>query len=1403
MNWLQRRSNAHVEELLARLLPPLDALLRRDAIRVVAEAVVLDQRQDFDSPEILITTLTKVTQRSAAEIERLEGESSALLLAYQQSLDEAERREVLKRHLRATSNANVSTRRDQAAVGRWLDIEAVRERYSMRVSQLTDEVVVCFDSISGLLADDTSLPGVVQTLRRSGILPSILDLAVPEVRPTIRCAALRASAAILRRLEPTQRAPALGVVNLRRLSDFSRGVEAPRWVQLTALSVVVTYLPPNDLVALLQELLSQRDASDSMVIRAGAVRQLAWGPMTSMARLARLALRDPSEHVRQELGRSLIPRSGASALRMLLHLAIRDPSPRVRGIGLVSLIDRAAIDSKAVTWTIATLIRCLRDTEPNLVLRVALASVARLCTLRNDVPPERFARALVTLANSSTAPPEISELAAATLRSLALSDEARTLSDKLRGILAELGEGQARRLHLIESPTEIIGALRIAARGDHAVALRPLGRDYYRLTRGEPRRLRLWRLWHELRNPMPDKRKGYLHSLGRAAQGPYLVPPIGMAEVTPTRVPGERVLHGRVGGWGHFLPRIDDLLTATLRRQPVRLVTSFGTIVLHGPRGLRPRLRAYLWLNHNYANASLIRESALESTEPRGQQTFAGLLSDLGFTISLDPNDAAVSIAGTSSRLTSPLLARFLVGSGPAITIPPDLVSQFFVHALSPNANTPAQLALVVWVILVVFILRATVIMHQIVRDRRAIPLSIGGWGTRGKSGSERLKAALFHALRYDVVVKTTGCEAMFIHAQRDQPAQEIFIYRPYDKATIWEQRHMLHVARRLRTQVFLWECMALQPRFVETLIDEWMQDPITTLTNAYPDHEDIQGPSGEDVARVIGRFMPRQGTTFTTEEQMLPLLCDAARSKGTKLIRVEPLEADLLPIDLLNRLPYQEHPRNVALVLALAEHFKIDREYALVEIADHVVLDLGVLKTYPEAKYRGRRLVFSNGMSANERAGFMSNWTRLGFDRHDVDRDADTVTVAVVNNRGDRVARSRVFAQILVDDASLSSIVLINSNLGGMLGFIQEALDKKLTTLSLLGDGPNTRILERFDEHLRWLKVPLDAESPRRSLERMLPLLGLTTEGILDVLARPDVSSAISALAPDTVATALEAVLPKNAEPEATALRHDVIVHAVRQVKRLKQANGCRRSIASAIESGNTGNIDGIFRQTYRELFLERISILWNSGATGDQVIDGVTDSIPPGHLARVLGCQNIKGTGLDFVYRWLSVDRVHTALEKLESSPGQRQELLAWLGSYNDFGLVDAREALVRLEGIRGQKDPAWSALDPMLLGVVTRLRQLVQEKQSRLHAEGKADLVAKLLGFIEASVDHLDSARRSRFAHRVMQDLFAARVGHGRAALLLRDITGRQKGGWLHKDLKRWMAKRGWTTSQTPKQ
>ncbi|WP_437894879.1 capsule biosynthesis protein CapB [Sorangium sp. So ce124] len=1134
--------------------------------------------------------------------------------------------------------------------------------------------------------------------------------------------------------------------------------------------------------------------------------------------IALLARDDPSEHVRQELVRQLVELGGAEALTALVELAEGDGSPRVRGYALRELSRHATDHADAAPFAERAVRFALAKPGPPLASRAALEAVRTLCAgPYAPLPPGTFVELLAEFASRPAISPDLSDEAAAALRLLEV--ESRPVAEHIRQTLlaaaSELLEGESAPVELPADaePRDVERALAVASRGDMTYTLRRRGRGRYLLTRGEPRGFRLWRLVHEMRTPMPDKRKGWIHTSGRLFAGELVAPPVGMAEVTPTRVPGERHVYPPVGGWGPFVPRIDDLLSAaSLTQREIRLITARGTVTVRGPAKLAHRLRARALLTLRYDRYAQARMRALVAQEPAEQKKFTLMTGELGFTVAL--GDTGGEVEGRPYAIEPHLPVKYLAVAlpsalqsgrdwlaGPSV---PVWIDGFFSYLVSPAGNVPTQLAWIVFLVLAYMVLRAAWIAAQIERARRGIPLTIGGWGTRGKSGSERLKAALFHALRYDVVVKTTGCEAMFIHAMRDLPAQEIFIYRPYDKATIWEQRNILTAGRNLRAQVFLWECMALQPLFVDTLCSEWMRDEITTLTNAYPDHEDIQGPGGEDVARVIARFMPTDGLSFTTEEQMLPLLKDQAQRKGTNLVAIPPIDADLLPVDLLDRLPYQEHPRNVALVLALADHFGVDREFALVEIADHVILDLGVLKTYPTVQYRGRKLTFSNGMSANERAGFMSNWTRLAFDKHDMDTTPGKATVMVVNNRADRVARSRVFAQIIVEDIGVDHVVLINSNLGGMMQFITEGLDARLRDMVITGDGGKERALERFDEQMKKVGIPARAGAFEEDLTRMLRALPAIDEAAAAaIVGGPGVAGKKGE--PEAIEAAVKQALEAHAPPAGEDdIRPDIIHHAARLSRRLARRDKARAEVEAALSRGADAEANQAFRVAFRELCLERIAVLWNADAKGDKVIDFITREIPPGFDARLMGSQNIKGTGLDFVYRWLSMDRVRTAIERMQSNASARREVLTFFLSYSDFGLIDLREALAATRAAKEQGGAGWAEHANLIDGAIRRLEALDKEKTAALVVTGKTGVGTKVLLRIEQFVDHMDSVRRTRWAKIVMDDLFAMRIGHGQAALLLREIVGRQKGGWLAKDLAKWVEKRrAWLESRRKKQ
>lgn len=1365
--------------LLVESLKPLHARLRHGALEALVGHVAPTLGAGF-SPVKAVRALVDWAESATAEIERIESEGAELVARYQAATAAAEKRDVLLGYLRAHARSRADLVRDVAALSRWLDLEAVRERWTQRIADIIDEIDVAYEAV-GTLAERTD--DVRRSLPGARAFESLVRQTGPGVEKATRLHAIRLLVRLLPLLPAGDRLRALGVAFASRLQAWARSDDEPRWVQVAALRLAVLTFPAEG-HELIEERLRRRGDVDGMIMRANALRALRLVPEARRIRVATVALDDPSEHVRQTLAQILAETASQESIAPLTKL-VRDPSQPVAGVALRSLCASAARSPVFRKTAEAELLRALEYPERATVARVAFESIVAFARCAPPiVAPKQFAAALVAFYEREDSPAHLKESAAALLRWLMVdeSTELRKMRDSFAKAIEGLREGQQARLTLPAeaSQVDIERALGVAADGDMTVSLKRLGPRRVVVTRGERRGWRLWRAIHEALHPMPDKRKGYNHSRARVPSGETVIAPVGMGEVTPTRVPGERQLVAKLGNWAPFLPRVDDLLAAAnISGRPVRVVTAMGTLTLKGPPTLRKRMAARMRVSLRYPKLAALREQSLAATEPNEKRVYASATAALGYSIDYGASEGVVD--GVPFKMSAALPSRYYAVALPFL-LPgwQDVVS----YLVSPGGSSVIQLGLVVAIVFAAIVTRAAWIMRSIEVARRAIPLSIGGWGTRGKSGSERLKAALFHALRCDVVVKTTGCEAMFIHAMRGVPAHEMFIYRPYDKATIWEQRNVLFVAQRLRAQVFLWECMALQPRFVDTLADEWMQDEVTTLTNAYPDHEDIQGPSGEDVARVIARFMPRRGTCFTTEEQMLPLIRDSAARKGTNLRVVEPIEAELLPRDLLDRLPYQEHPRNVAMVLALAEHFEVDREFALVEIADHVIADLGVLKTYPEVRYRGRSMTFSNGMSANERAGFMSNWLRLGFDQVDVNRDGEVSTVIVVNNRADRVARSRVFAQILVDDAPADHVVIINSNLAGMMQFIREALDAKLQGLRVTGDGGTQRALERFDEAMKWLKVPTVSGALRERLLRMLRSLPMEEEAAIALVADTAIQTAIDACdanLPSLLGAALDAAAPGDSPMKA-----DILRHARRLVERLRTRLDARAEIEAALERGDPNGADEIYRRTYRSLFLDRIAVLWDTGATGDQVIDFIAGEMPPGQKGRLMGAQNIKGTGLDFVYRWLSVDKTRSELDRLRREPRSRREALMALGAHTDYGLLDCREALETVRDLRANGGPDWAQHHQLMDGLVEQLGALEKQKAERLVASVKSGKVERVLKWVEAGLDHLDSVRRTRFAQKVMDDLFAQRIGHGRAALLLRDVTGRQKGGWLAKDL-----------------
>ncbi|WP_394833956.1 hypothetical protein LVJ94_46370 [Pendulispora rubella] len=1131
-----------------------------------------------------------------------------------------------------------------------------------------------------------------------------------------------------------------------------------RWVQVAAAETLAHLDPERARVHVLARF-THALPGDDFLVRARLVELAARLPSRTWGFVLDEAVRDPSEHVRLTAAR-LQPDP-----RQLAHTATHASTGKVRTMALVSLAKRGSGQEAQPTLRAAL----ASESYPDAIEAAAegFTVLARRKVLRNlDQAESSLALAAArTDLPGRTRAAVVEELSAVSV----LGDPfLRLVHDLVSDAVVRIPVGSSAVLahEALEAVTDdqMGRVLSVLARGDFGLCAERL-RDGFLVHRGEVRSFSAWRWLFELLHPMPSKRQGYSHTWARRLRGNVRAPPQGLAELSPTQVPGERLLVGKRGDWGRHLPLVDDLLHAGIfAPQPARIVSPLGTTVVTPPRAFHARLAAWARLSMHYARFAAQRHRSLESDEKAVQRGFVdSVRHETGIAIDFIPHPFA-------ARLPRPPELAAMAPIAAWGAFPDGIVRDLLHYAVSAEGNRLPHVGAYAATLLVGMIARAVMARRRIDQDRKAIPLVVGGWGTRGKSGTERLKAGLFQGLGYDVLVKTTGCEAMFIHGIPGLRAQEVFIHRPYDKATIWEQRALLTLARRFGVRVFLWECMALQPDLVNLLQMQWMRDDYSTITNAYPDHEDVQGPAGYDVAQVISEFVPKNGRLFTTEDQMLPLLRESANARGTSVRAVSEREAALIGDDILARFPYHEHPKNMALVVALAQALGVSSSVALAEMADHVVPDLGVLKTYPRAEYAGRSLSFTNGMSANERTAALSNWVRAGFVR-DADADPSRWVVTVVNNRADRVARSEVFARFIVEDIAAHKHVIIGTNVSGFLRFTREALNRFLERTA------PTRDLEG-DEAARYETVE---ERLRKAWQR-LSIGAATTEAVLAELeARswPDLAPAlVSALLTPSGAgesveqgrRAVEAGMPSGYPADARAFVVDSLARrrATRAVDLAAVAHAIREP----------ARLDAIFAQTYRALFEEQLVAIDEPAIKGDALIARIAQTAPPGARVDIMGLQNIKGTGLDFVYRWVSLDTVARALDKVGSpSPEAWDEGLRELLTYEGWGHVEASHALAVLESHRAHVPPDRAV---RIDAVLTYLRPIEEQRRRALTAKASRSLRERLRDFTGRTFDYLDAMRRQRMAKRVLDDLVTQRISHAEAALAMRAIVARGKMG-----------------------
>ena len=1326
------------------------------------------------TPDLLLLRfmLFQIDEQTAA-IKRLKKNYINFSRLYMKSIDEKERQQHILKFCADLGADRKTLRQDRKAFSRWFGRDAIVERYQSQLFEQQRCLAFYLDRLGSLcqhiLPQQDDVKPFWRRFRIEEILRPLLAFDGDErVRgATFKCLSKAVSA-----IPEGQHSSLVSDATVQYIYRSALERSQDIWIQREALTLL-TVLSTESLEVVLQKRISQPQGDDDIFVRRHAVQIIGeyQHQLPELQMFLFALVEDPSPAVRQMLPQAILKSSLTFMQPVLNALLKMDTSAAVRASLLLVipqiLSDQEDERSERFELMQSLLVQCFQNEKDEFVIKTALKVALDCLPGFNETELTLWSKILIPqcqLLHTRSQELAIRRMSAQLMEWFWLysNQQAQVVYKVLSELLKDCPEGRRVLLPstIMQNELLLLGrVMSLLAQQDHGLSLEKSWRGYY-LRKGDHFAFRWWRFWHELRHSSTDKRQSHRHTVGRHYYGLLHAPSSILSELAETRVPGEPLYISEENASRYYLPLVDHVLGALDQGWPTqyfRIVSAEGVTELRPPSHVIKRVKAHLQISSRFAELARLRNWHDSDSDPAA---YIQALKQLGFEVVFIPHNqkAGNKTPDADTSLEDTSVTRFF----PAL-FPVSWEYQFKHledYFFSVYENTLFHLGVFVVLVSGYFFSRHIILNQMMQRARKKIPLVIGGWGTRGKSGTERLKAALFNALGYSVVSKTSGCEAMFLHAPAFGPLREMFLFRPYDKATIWEQVDVVKISQKLGCEVFLWECMGLTPSYVHVLQRNWMRDDVSTITNTYPDHEDLQGPAGYDIPRVMTNFIPEKSCLITSEEQMLPILRDSARQLETRIRHVGWLQAGLITEDILQRFPYEEHPYNIALVLEMVDELGIDRDFALKEMADKVVADLGVLKTYPLVNIAGRQLEFINGMSANERYGALGNWTRMGMDQHDLSKDPQIWVTTVINNRADRVPRSQVFASIMAQDIAVDRHILIGDNLQGLLGYIREAWDEQNLVLN---SSDATASVERLASIARSLRVPVSEDQVIKRFQAMTNELEMTldTQQISDCFSNLDLLSEM-----------------------LNQQQYQYSQQVVEQVQSdLNSWQEYQQLVLKIQQSDDLASLDQAVQQQSWKWFERKLVIVEDYYARGEEVVNCIIEQTPPGLKNRIMGMQNIKGTGLDFIYRWQAWDSCYIACEDLYNKDTVKaEEAVKLLAQFQEFGVLCEQKVLHSIDNIE-EKD--WTQREE-IQAELTLIRHNMQQALTQSQKSGKSTLVSqgwvlKLAEFVEAFLDAGDAVKRRKLSIQIYQDMIHKRISHQRAALELQQLNKRQKGGW----------------------
>ena len=306
------------------------------------------------------------------------------------------------------------------------------------------------------------------------------------------------------------------------------------------------------------------------------------------------------------------------------------------------------------------------------------------------------------------------------------------------------------------------------------------------------------------------------------------------------------------------------------------------------------------------------------------------------------------------------------------------------------------------WICLILVTLPLLVEYVRLKRWREAVPVRIHVHGTRGKTSTTRMLAAILRQRGHRVLAKTTGDAPEYI-----LPDGSVQPVRRWAPARIQEHVNVLRMAARLRADIVVVEGMALQPETVFQS-EQILRATHAIITNVRPDHLETMSAGRRGVLRTLSLMLPKRGTLYTPLEAGATILRARAEKAGIPCLIVPTPSA---------------WNQSGALAAAVAAGMEDGR--STTDVGDDHLDDAATSRLCADREptrtvtTRGVAIRFYDFLSANDVVSARLLWHLRAAQCGD-----DCLRVALLATRADRPLRTRAFMDWLCGESGFDLVV-------------------------------------------------------------------------------------------------------------------------------------------------------------------------------------------------------------------------------------------------------------------------------------------------------------------------------------------------------------------------------------------